>query len=140
MTVEERLAAVERAVTDDEVEPAALSDAATVERRLDDLETQLDRYEDRLASVEAGVDAVRGHVGDERRSVDDVEQTAASALSTARRIQRQLDDGEGAELRRPPRTTPAFDPVPDGASDLDGDESDTRPGVLARLRRLVYRA
>jgi tetrahydromethanopterin S-methyltransferase subunit G len=42
MTVEERLAAVERAVTDDEVEPAALSDAATVERRLDDLETQLD--------------------------------------------------------------------------------------------------
>lgn len=41
MSLDERLAAVERALTDDEVEPAARSEAATVERRLDAVEERL---------------------------------------------------------------------------------------------------
>jgi hypothetical protein len=140
VTLDERLAAVERAVTDDDLEPAALSDAATVERRLDAVEDRLDAMAERLAAAEAGVDAVRGHVGHERSTVDDVERTATTALATARRVQRRLDDGDGADPRRHRRPTPAFEPVSDGTPAPDGDDSDTPPGVLARLRGLVGRA
>lgn len=139
MSVEERLAAVERALTDDEVEVAALSEAATVERRLDDVEDQLDRLEERIASVEAGVDAVRGHVGDERRAVDEVERTAATALATARRVERQLDEttARSDDLLDTQSARSSHGPVPDLPTSESAESSD---GVARWLDGLLDRS
>lgn len=123
MSVDERLAAVERALTDDETAPGALSDAATIENRLAELESLLDEIETRVADLEAGLEAVRGHVGEERRDDRDLERTATSALATAREIERRL------QTEAPP---PRERPVP-RAPDQEEEE---RAGatLLARLR------
>lgn len=94
MSLDERLAAVERALTDGEVEPAALSDAATVEERLDTIEDRLDSLEQRLAAAEAGVGALRGQAGEARRETDQLERTAERALATARAVEARLDDDD----------------------------------------------
>lgn len=92
MSLDERLAAVERALTDGEVEPAALSDAATVERRLGTIEDRLDSLEQRLAAAEAGVGALRGQAGEARRETDQLERTTEQALATARAVEARLDE------------------------------------------------
>lgn len=117
MSLEERLDAVERALTDEEVEPASLSDAATVERRLQELEARSDRLETRLADAEAAVDAVRGRNGSERQADRDTERTAERALATAREVERRLD-----EETPPPRPKPVV------------REARDEPGLLDRLR------
>lgn len=101
MSMEERLAAVERALTEDETAPGALSDAATLERRLDDLESLAGDLETRVADIEAGVDAFRGHVGEERRETRELERTASSALATAREVERRFDDEAPSPRARP---------------------------------------
>lgn len=128
MTVEERLAAVERALTDDDTEPAALSDAATVERRLDALEERLDAFERRLADAEAGVEAVRGHVGHEQSAIEDVERTAATALATARRVEQRRETGDDRGGPRPQEQPSLREPTVDRGSEDDtasADASDT---------------
>lgn len=119
MSLEERLAAVERALTDGEADPVDLSDAATVQRRLDEVGARLDSFEQRLAAVEAGLDAVRGQVGEERRDTDHLERTAEQALATAREVEARLDEGD--------RPTPAPQPEP-------VVREPARQSVLERLR------
>lgn len=92
MTLEERLDAVERTLTDDDRGPAALSDAATVERRLDALDERLDDLEGRLADAEGDIAAVRGHVGNAERIDRETEQVAERALALARETQSRLDE------------------------------------------------
>ena len=99
--VTERLAAVERALTDDDTAPADLSDPAAVESRLDALETRLDAFEERLADVEGDIAAVRGHVGAAERVDRETEQTAQRALATARELEARLDDETPAPRERP---------------------------------------
>lgn len=146
MTVEERLAAVERALTDGEVEPAVLSDRATVERRLETVENRLDAVENRLAETEAGLDAIRGSRGEERRAIDEVERTAATALSTARRVERRVDADEppnvgDARCDHDPQR-PSLDPKPHN-TEQDGSARASEPTPTAPvrwLRRLVDRS
>lgn len=77
--ITERLAAVERRLTDSGVDPAA--DAAAVEARVSELEARADDIEERLASVESGLDALRGLVGEIERADGAVERRADAALA-----------------------------------------------------------
>jgi hypothetical protein len=79
--LEERVATLERAVTDGEGDPAALADAAVTAERLDDLETAAEDLEDRVAELEAATQALRGYVGEVRSVNREVEERADLALS-----------------------------------------------------------
>lgn len=108
-TIDERLRAVERAVTDDEVAVADVEDAATLTTRIDDVEQRLEALEATVAEVEAAVTALRGYVGEIEHVNAEVEQTAAAALAAVER----LDEASGA----PPAIARVADepPVPDSA-------------------------
>jgi HAMP domain-containing protein len=87
--LEGRVAALERAVTDDEGDPAALADAAVTAERLEELEATVEDLADRVAELEAATQALRGYVGNIRSVNREVEQRADLALS---RVE-ALDDG-----------------------------------------------
>ncbi|MFB6191855.1 MAG: hypothetical protein ABEI11_00870 [Haloarculaceae archaeon] len=119
----ERLAAVERAVTGSDAGPADLSGAAAREERLEELTERLDDIESRVAELEGGLQAVRGYVGDLRAVNRDVERRAEAALAATReggprrgedeqpRPEREPDAPEGRE--RPPEAR-------NGTGDTDG--------------------
>jgi uncharacterized coiled-coil protein SlyX len=143
MSLEERLDAVERALTDGEYGPADLSEAAAREARLDDADARLDDLEERVAELEAATQALRGYVGTVRSVNREVEETAEAARATADRVERRLDealpvsgrepmdpDGVDSRAGRPPEADQRVDA---GAADrpvhhLDGrsDEPDDR--------------
>ena len=77
-SVERRLAAVERALSEEE--PIERAD------RLEDLA-------DRVAELEAAVQAVRGYVGEVRAINEDVERRADRALRKAQAIERHVGPG-----------------------------------------------
>jgi uncharacterized coiled-coil protein SlyX len=74
-SVERRLDAVERALTENE--PLERAD------RLDDLET-------RIAELEAAVQALRGYVGSVRAVNEEIEQRADHALRKAQAVERHV--------------------------------------------------
>jgi hypothetical protein len=80
---EERLATVERAVTDSEHDLSELAEAAESGERIDDLETELTALDDRVAELESATQALRGYVGNLRSVNREVERRADLALSTA---------------------------------------------------------
>lgn len=80
-TFEERLAAVERAVTEGDQDLAALAETANVTDRLEDAESDLETLSDRVAELEAATQALRGYVGNVRSVNRDVERRADAALS-----------------------------------------------------------
>ncbi|MEF8886622.1 MAG: hypothetical protein V5A30_02360 [Haloarculaceae archaeon] len=79
--LEERVAALERAVTDGEGDAAALAEAAVTAERLEALETTVEDLEDRVAELEAATQALRGYVGNVRSVNREVEERADLALS-----------------------------------------------------------
>jgi hypothetical protein len=127
--LDERLRAVERAVTDDERAPADLSDAADLDARLSRVEDRLDDVESRLAETEAGVEAVRGYVGSVRAVNREVERRADAALAAAD-ARTGGDTGSDADT-----AGPAASP-----STRTGDRRTAREeeeGVRERLQRLL---
>lgn len=74
-SVERRLEAVERALADEQ--PLERTD------RLDD-------FEDRVAELEAAVQAIRGYVGEVRAINEDVERRADRALRKAEALERHV--------------------------------------------------
>jgi uncharacterized coiled-coil protein SlyX len=83
-SVERRLAAVERALAEDE--PLERTD------RLDDLES-------RVAELEAAVQALRGYVGSVRAVNEEIERRADRAFRKARAVERSVapDAEDGTE-------------------------------------------
>jgi hypothetical protein len=79
--LEERVAALERAVTDGEGDAPALAEAAVTAERLEDCETTVEDLEDRVAELEAATQALRGYVGNVRSVNREVEERADLALS-----------------------------------------------------------
>ncbi|MFB6146990.1 MAG: hypothetical protein ABEJ08_04815 [Halobacteriaceae archaeon] len=149
--LEERLHAVERTLTGEDVAVSDLEDEAELLDRLDALEDRADDLDDRIAELDAGLQAVRGYVGNVRTVNREVERQAEAALATAEGIADDLDDTTGAgdkavagqgsaEARRTAggaaRPTQAAGPTGgDGPSrDSDGvgtglnDRPDRRPG------------
>ena len=83
-TLSDRLAAVERTLTDSETAPGALAEEADLQQRLATVESRLDALETRLADTEGEVTAVRAHVDDARRVDRETERVAERALALAR--------------------------------------------------------
>ncbi|WP_129114870.1 DUF7310 family coiled-coil domain-containing protein [Halegenticoccus tardaugens] len=132
----ERLAAVERALTEGSTDLSDVSDAAarddrvadleaTVERlddRVADLEATVERLDDRVADLEAATMAVRGYVGGIRAVNRDVERRADAALAKVEALEAARDGDRRGD---------AFDAVAAeidehsieaaGESDRDGD-------------------
>ncbi|MFB6219644.1 MAG: hypothetical protein ABEH77_10815 [Halobacteriaceae archaeon] len=105
--MEERLRAVERALTDGETAPAELEDAAAVRSALDEQAERTEALAERVADLEAAVEALRGYVGEVRAVNREVERRADAAAAAVER-----EDGVSVH------------PVP---------EADDEEGVLARV-------
>ncbi|RNJ26994.1 DUF7310 family coiled-coil domain-containing protein [Halosegnis longus] len=112
-TFDERLAAVERTLTDSETAPGSLAEEADLQQRLATVEARIDALETRLADVEGEVTAVRAHVDDARRVDRETERVAERALALAR---------EQPTEPAPPTSTRTTSPV---------------SRLVARLRALV---
>jgi hypothetical protein len=81
----DRLATVERAVTDGDTDLENVVDGAATADRVADLEARVDDLEDEVAEHDAAVQAVRGYVGEIRSINEEVEETAAAAMAKAER-------------------------------------------------------
>jgi len=135
--LEQRVAAVERALADGEA-PAR---AASTDR--DDAEDRLAALEEDVAELEAAVQAVRGYVGGVKHVNDEVEQRADAALAKAEAVERTLeatradDDGAapresrsaGSSARRDGRRPSAGPPRSAPGADQEGGRAyDEEPG------------
>ena len=79
--LDERLRAVERALTESDDDLTALRDAAELTRELETLSARLDEVEDRLDELDAATQALRGYVGNVRAVNQSVERRADAALA-----------------------------------------------------------
>lgn len=95
-SLEERLDAVERAVTDGHAVDG-LPETARIEARLDDLETAVDDVDDRVAELEAAVQALRGFAGGVRAVDESVERRADAALARVERLEAEFRERDGAQ-------------------------------------------
>lgn len=92
--IERRLRAVERALADADADPTAGGRDEEVASRLADAEERLDGFDERLAELDAAVQALRGYAGNVRAVNADVERRADAALATAERLESRVDDHE----------------------------------------------
>ena len=92
--LDQRLAAVERVVVDGDVELDGLADLATLTADIDRLETTVEDYEQRLAALEATVDAISGFIGNVESVDEDVERQAAAAVAAVDRLEYRIDELE----------------------------------------------
>lgn len=130
-----RLDAVERALTDGETDIDELPDAADVEERLTALEAQAESFDDRLAELEAAVQAVRGYVGGIRAVNRDVERRADAALATAESLTEAVDDAPRVDARELPESATGSrtaDTVPPESQPATEDDD-----FVERLRRVL---
>lgn len=129
-TLEERLDAVERALTDD-ASASIRTDAH------EDLERRVAALEADLAELRAAVQAVRGYVGDVKHVNDEVEQRADAALAKAEAVERALVADSPAAADAPADEGPAVDSSstrdgsPPGNCSSGGDSVATGPSADA---------
>ena len=163
--LDERLAAVERALTDGDHDLTDLAAASETTARLDALEDELETLDDRVAELEAATQALRGYVGNVRSVNEDVEQRAALALDKAETALAATEPHQNASLRdetgdtQPPqssvttdsrcekqpeeRTRQPTDPTALATGDreraTDGGKptETTNPSILSRIRSLL---
>jgi len=95
--LEKRIAALERAIADDEGERVALADGAATAERVEALEARLDDLTDRIAELEAATQALRGYVGNVRSVNREVEQRADAALAKAESLEAQQGEKRAEE-------------------------------------------
>lgn len=128
---EERLAAVERTLTDGDRSLATVEDAAGLTSRLEAVESRLDSVERRLDDIDAAVLALRGYAGELQHVNEDVERTAAAAIAAVDR----LDAASGA----PPAIARADveERVPEPSAEPEASDDPDDPTVLERVRALL---
>lgn len=131
-TLEERLDAVERAVTGAEVSVATVEDAAERTARVEDVASRLETLEARVDECEAAVSAIRGYVGEIRHVNREVERTATAAVAAVER----LDAAGGPE---PPIARVETDErvVPEQLPEDEPETADGDPTILDQLRALL---
>ena len=93
-TLEDRIAAVERALTDGDHDLAALATEGDAADRIETLEADVAELTDRVTELEAATQALRGYVGNVRAVNEEVRERADLALETARN-----DDEQSARSR-----------------------------------------
>lgn len=96
-TFEDRLAAVERALTDGDHDCSALAEGAATAERVAALEADVEELADRVAELEAATQALRGYVGNVRSVNEEVEQRADTALAKAETAHRAATDGDARD-------------------------------------------
>jgi phage shock protein A len=128
-TLDERLRAVERALTDGDHDLTEIEDAADHHARLDALDDRLTAVEDRLVDLEAATQALRGYVGNVRAVNREVEHRADAAIAAVE----SLDETDAVESA-PVEPAAVYPPPrrPDDASDETDD-----PGLLDRVREAL---
>jgi uncharacterized coiled-coil protein SlyX len=87
--LEERVAALERTITDGHADDG-LPEAARMDARLDELEATVDDVEDRVAELDAAVQALRGFAGGVRAVDEAVERRADAAVARVDRLETEL--------------------------------------------------
>jgi hypothetical protein len=87
----ERVAALERTVTDGHVDEG-LPDAARMDARLDDVEATVEDVDDRVAELDAAVQALRGFAGGVRAVDEAVERRADAAVARVDRLESELEE------------------------------------------------
>ncbi|RQH01295.1 DUF7310 family coiled-coil domain-containing protein [Natrarchaeobius oligotrophus] len=117
--LEQRLAAVERTVVDGEFAFDELPDRGSLVADLERLESRLDAYEYRVATLEGETEALRGFVDRLEAVNSGVEREATTALLVVDRLERRLDALED-KLGAP---HPEVDDEDDGESDRTARES-----------------
>lgn len=85
--LEARVDALERTVTESEVDLTALTAEGEALDRLDTLEDRLDEIDIRIDELEASIQAIRGYVGNVRAINQEVEQRADLALSKVQSLE-----------------------------------------------------
>ncbi|USZ68907.1 hypothetical protein NGM10_04020 [Halorussus salilacus] len=149
--LDERLRAVERALTDGDRDLTDLRTGAELTREVEALCERLDDAEDRLDELDAATQALRGYVGSVRAVNESVERRADAALAKAESLEtdRQSRSGRdsGADsdfasdsdpgLARHPGPTCDCERRRADPSEWPGTEAETAPdespGLLARL-------
>jgi len=121
--LEKRIAALERAITEDEGERVALADGAATAERVEALEARLDDLTDRVAELEAATQALRGYVGNVRSVNREVEQRADAALAKAESLEAQQGQrvGKGEQAQQGQR-------VGKGEQAQQGEKRPEKPG------------
>lgn len=115
----DRLAAVERRLTDADPDGGGLADVAAVEGRLSELEARADDLDARLGEVESGLQALRGYVGGVDAVDEAVERRADAALAKAEELEALLVDEPGLTVERVPTER---DGDGNGEAGADGDD------------------
>jgi uncharacterized protein YoxC len=94
--LDERLCAVERALTDDDSGLTDLRDAAELTREIEALAGRIDDVEDRLDELDAATQALRGYVGNVRSVNESVERRADAALAKAESVEAESGQPKSA--------------------------------------------
>ncbi|MCL9814805.1 DUF7310 family coiled-coil domain-containing protein [Natranaeroarchaeum aerophilus] len=116
-TVDERLRAVERAISDGDADNVALTDPDG------ELTERIETIEANVAELDAAVQAIRGYVGHIRSLDESVEQEADSALAAVDDLRERVDRLEADGPTEDRSSVPSSDP-PSGAASYPGREHD----------------
>jgi predicted transcriptional regulator len=100
--LDERLRAVERALTENDGDLTGLRDAAELTRELESLSARLDEVDERLDELDAATQALRGYVGNVRAVNESVERRADAALAKAEALEAERDDHQADRRGREP--------------------------------------
>jgi hypothetical protein len=92
-TLNERIEAVERALTDGEA-AEGLPEAGEMDDRLREVEGTVADLDDRLSELEAAVQALRGFAGGIDAIDESVERRANAAIARVERLERELSEPE----------------------------------------------
>lgn len=138
--IDERLRAVERALTDGETPATDLSDAAAVHERLDALDERVGELAARMDALDATVQSLHGYVGELEAVNDRVERRADAARAAVERLEderrqshdagterrhtseAETDGGLGAQEPAPDGTRPTANPFDGGTHHDDTDD------------------
>lgn len=126
--IEDRLAAVERAVTGGDASVEELRETAAREAALADVREAVAELDDRVARLEAATRALRGYAGGVRAVDESVERRADLALARIERLEERLGAASdvtdrGARSPPPEPTAPAPERAtadPDATADGGG--------------------
>jgi len=94
--IEQRLAAVERTVTDGDHDLNDIADLTDLADDMERLEQRLDSIEERVAELEGVHDALDGYVSNVRSVNENIEQQAGAAYAAVDRLEERVDDLERA--------------------------------------------
>ena len=134
-TLEERLRSVEQALSATDGE--AIDPVDVDEREIEELEATLTDLETRVSDLEAGLQAIRGYVGNVKHVNEAVERRANAAIAAVERL--ETSPSPPPRLARAQRPDPT-DEVPADIPDENGERETPREtgaeGESSRLQRL----